>query len=92
MKGKAGKEVEIIKAVTPDWKGFGLHLNFDSVGRDLDTIDKRNKDPADCCKEMFQHWLKGNGIEATWSNVIEILDAIGLKVLAKDVKTIISSC
>lgn len=78
-----------MKAVTPNWTAFGQLLDFDSVGRDLDIIEKRNKDPADCCKDMFQHWLKGNGIEATWSNVIETLDGIGLKVLAKDVRTIV---
>ena len=91
LKGKNGKEVEIMKAVTPNWKAFGQLLDFDSVGRDLDTIDRRNRDPADSCNEMFQRWLDGNGIPATWSNVIDILDTIGLKVIAKDVKAIISS-
>ena len=88
LKGKDGKEVEIMKAVTPYWKAFGQLLDFDAVGRDLDTIDRRNRDPADSCNDMFQHWLKGNGIPATWSNVIDILDTIGLKVLAKDVEAI----
>ena len=88
LKGKDGKEVEIMKAVTPYWKAFGQLLDFDAVGRDLDTIDRRNRDPADSCNDMFQHWLKGNGIPASWSNVIDILDTIGLKVLAKDVKAI----
>ncbi len=89
LKGK-GKEVEIIKAVTPNWIAFGLHLDFDPVGCDLETIEKRNnKDPADSCKDMFQHWLKGNGVKATWDNVIEFLDAVGLKVLANDVRAII---
>lgn len=89
LKGK-GKEVEIIKAVTPNWTAFGQHLDFDPVGRDLDTIEKRNnKDPAESCKDMFQHWLNGNGVDATWDNVIDFLDAVGLRVLAKDVKAII---
>ena len=81
--------MEIIKAVVPNWKGFGLYLDFDNVGTYLDTIDKRNTDPADCCQDMFKHWLNGNGIKASWSNVIKILKAIGLKVLAQEVEQIV---
>ena len=83
--------MEIVKEVTPYWMRFGQLLDFDSVGRQLDTIDKKHKDPADSCNEMFRHWLNGNGVEATWSKVIDILEAIDLKNLAKEVKAIISS-
>ena len=83
--------MEIIKEVTPYWTRFGQLLDFDSVGRKIDTIDKKHKDPADGCNEMFRHWLDGNGVKATWLKVIDILETIDLKNIAKEVKAIISS-
>ena len=88
LKGN-GKTVEIIKEVAPYWLGFGGHLDFDPVGRDLDTIAKGNKDLSDACTAMFQHWLKGNGREATWDNLIEILEAVGLKFVAAKLRAIV---
>ena len=79
------------RSVTPKWTEFGQLLDFDIVGCHLDTIDRRNRDPAESCKQMFQHWLDGNGIKASWSSVIDTLDAIELKILAKEVKAIVST-
>ena len=90
LEGK-GKKVEIINKVAPNWKTFGVHLEFDRDGSMLDLIEKRNfRDPIDCCRDMFQYWLKGNGVKPlSWSTVTSILRSVGLAVLAKDLEIIL---
>ena len=89
MKTARGEKIEIIKCVAPQWKQLGIHLNFDPEGRTLDLIEAEHKfdGPVDRCEATIKHWLKGNGNEATWNTVIELLEDMGEIELAKQVKS-----
>jgi len=85
------QKVEIIKSVAPQWQQLGALLDFDTEGRTLDLIEEQHKlnGPVDCCQAIMKHWLKGNGKDATWAVLIEILDDIEQSELARQVKSVL---
>ena len=89
MKTATGEKIKIIESVAPQWKQLGDLLDFDSEGRALELIEANNqqKGHVACCREMFVYWLKGNGREATWGVLIELLDDIDQSELARNMKT-----
>ena len=93
MKTTREGKISIIKSVAPQWKDLGALFDFDPEGHDIEVIeaDYRQEGHAACCREMFLHWIKGNGKEATWEVLIELLDDIDKKELANQVKTAIES-
>ena len=87
MHTQQGKKVNIIESVAAEWRKVGVLLDFDSVGNRLKIIASEERDrPEECCQSMFQYWLKGNGIPATWSKLIRILKDSEFITLAKAVK------
>ena len=94
MKTGRGEKIEIINCVAPQWEQLGILLNFDAEGRAVDLIKAKNKldGPVVCCEATIQHWLKGNGIDATWKVVIELLEDLGELALAKRVKSALLAC
>jgi hypothetical protein len=92
MKTKEGMRIKIIETVAPKWKTLGFQLEFDEFGSKLDTIKaKNNNDPEECCREMFQHWLKGSGVRpCSWRKLIELLEDCDFEVLAGQVKSVFS--
>ena len=89
MRTKTGKKVEIIKALAPRWYEFGDYLDFDPIGEKLDQIKAEglHEGPTVCCRNMFQHWLKGNGRQpATWETLIELLEDFEQPMLVKQIK------
>ena len=88
MKTAEGKKIRIISAVAPRWQELGDQLEFDEFGAKLDAIKtKNNNDPEVCCREMFQHWLKGNGVKpCSWRKLIELLEDCDFGVLAEQVR------
>ena len=87
-----GKKINIIKRVTPKWQTFGDQLEFDESGSELDLIKtKYPNDPEACCRCMFQHWLKGNGVRpCSWNKLIELMENCDLEVLADEVRAMLS--
>ena len=56
----------------------------------LDMIETGyEKDPYSCCQAMFQHWLKGNGVEQTWGILVDILKDCKLGMLAESVEKVL---
>ena len=88
MKTAEGKKIKIISAVAPRWQELGDQLEFDEFGAKLDAIKTKNSnDPEACCREMFQHWLKGNGVKpCSWHKLIELLEDCDFEVLAEQVR------
>ena len=80
-----GETVNIITDVADNWRRVCAAFNFDTDGRTLNRIDQKfpNK-PKDCCREMFQTWLKTKG--ATWKCLVAVLDSAGEGRLANSVK------
>ena len=90
LKGPDGQKVEIVASVAAKWKEIGLLLDLDATDQYLDTIETvYEKDPSSCCQAMFQHWLKGNGVEQTWGTLIDILKDCKLGRLAESVEKIL---
>ena len=87
MKTSTGEKVEIIKALAPKWYDFGDYLDFDPTGEKLDQIKAEGQEPTVCCRNMFQHWLKGNGRKpATWETLIELLEDFEQPMLVQRIK------
>ena len=93
LKTAEGKKIKIISAVAPRWKALGDQLEFDEFGSKLDAIKTKNLgDPEECCREMFQHWLKGNGVQpCSWRKLVELLEDCDFEVLAEQVNSVFTT-
>ena len=85
MKTQDGKKIKIISMVAPRWQELCFQLEFDEFGATLSAIETKNRsDPEACCREMFQHWLKGNGVRpCSWRKLIELLEDCDFEELAE---------
>jgi hypothetical protein len=92
MKTREGKRIKIISTVASRWQELGDQLEFDEFGSKLDAIQTKNRgDPEPCCREMFQHWLKGSGVRpCSWRKLIELLEDCDFEVLAGQVNSVFS--
>ena len=93
MRSASGEKIQIIKQIAPQWKQLGALLNFDPKGWYLDLIEAEHRfdGPVGCCQATMKHWLMGNGIDATWEVLLDLLDDIDHSELAKQVKTSLHS-
>ena len=93
LKTTEGQKVQIIQDLAPKWKDFAIYLDFDSDGRKLDLIEaehaQKMNGPVACCRAMFQHWLAGNGVPATWGTLIELLQDAERSNLAEQIKGVL---
>lgn len=84
--------MEIIKSVAPKWKEFGLLLDFDPTGSELDIIDGDHgrEGCQECCTSMFSLWLQGRGKQpATWETLLELLQNFHRHSLVKEIRSAI---
>ena len=88
LRTAGGKRVFIIKRLSSHWRNLGVLLDFDESGTQLDIIKKKHpSDPEACCRVMFQHWLKGNGVRpSSWRTLIELLEDCAQQVLAQEIQ------
>ena len=93
MKTAEGKKIKIISTVASRWQELGDQIEFDEFGAKLDAIKTKNQsDPEACCREMFQHWLKGNGIRpCSWCKLIELLEDCDFDALAEQVESVFTA-
>ena len=76
LKTSSGERIEIIKSLAPNWKEFGVLLNFDEMGSQLSLIEAQHgkNNPQACCRDMMIHWLHGNGEQpTTWRTLLGLL-------------------
>ena len=85
-----GKKIKIIETVAPKWQKLGDQFEFDECGLKLESIKTKNlNDPEACCREMFQHWLKGSGVRpCSWRKLIELLEDCDFDALAEQVESV----
>ena len=85
-----GKKIKIIETVAPKWQKLGDQFEFDECGSKLESIKTKNLgDPELCCREMLQHWLKGNGVRpCSWHKLVELLKDCDFEVLAEQVNSV----
>ena len=93
IKSASGEKIQIINQIAPHWKELGALLNFDPEGWKLDLNEAEHKldGPVSCCQATMKHWLMGNGIDATWEVLLELLDDIDHSELTKQVKSALQS-
>ena len=85
-----GDTVTIMADVTERWKELCTAFNFDPVQRTAQKIEQKCRgDPAMCCREMFQLWLKTKG--ASWRALIEVLESCQEVLLASQIKAYLPS-
>ncbi len=71
------------------WENVCIALDFDSTGSQVALIRKQcgDRNPEECCKAVFMHWLKRNGRQPyTWETVCDVLEEIEYSKLAQKVK------
>ena len=74
--------------VAKKWQDLGIELlsAVENGVAKLDIIrDNYPKDAEACCTEMFKYWLD-NADDASWNKLVAAVEAIGYKVLAKELK------
>ena len=88
-----GQKIKVIESVAPLWQSLGDLLEFDSSGSKLRLIKATHpNDPKACCRDMFQHWLDGNGVRpCSWRKLIELLEDCDLHDLVAAVRSACSS-
>ena len=88
MKSAEGKKIKIIETIAPKWQKLGDQLEFDEFSTKLESIRMKSlNDPEACCREMFKHWLMGNGVRpCSWRKLIELLKDCDFDVLAEQVR------
>jgi hypothetical protein len=89
LRTQSRNRIEIIKTVSPRWRDIGTLLDFDDTGGTLDQIeaDRGREGVESCCQAVFQHWLKGNGVQpATWATLLEILNNCRFRNLSTQVR------
>ena len=74
------------KEVSSKWHDLGLELLEKEDEEKLNEIKKNNPgDVSECCKEMFQLWLK-KCTNATWNQLIQALKEVELNNLATTIE------
>ena len=93
LKQANGKKIRIIKRLAAYWRKLGLILDFDESGSQLDIIEQKCRgDPEECCREMLQYWLKGNGVKpCSWRTLIELLEDCDQQALSEEIQEAILS-
>ena len=74
------------KEVSSKWHDLGLELLEKEDEERLNEIKKNNPgDVSECCKEMFQLWLR-KCTNATWNQLIQALKEVELNNLATTIE------
>ena len=88
-----GKKIKIIDTIASEWMTLGDLLAFDDCSKKLNSIKQEcSSVPNRCCREMFQCWIAGEGVQpCTWQKLIELISDCGEIVLAEQIKSALSS-
>ena len=88
LKSTTGDKVEIIRTIAPDWKNVGILLDLDPNARKVKCIETdhayKQNGSIICCQEIFRLWL--DSPDATWGNLIELLNDAEHAALAEQIK------
>jgi len=79
----------VIPLVDTKWYDLGLELLDPKYERSLDTIEKDNKDDANCsCRKMFRKWLD-TCEDATWKKLMDALQKIHRNDAASKIESLL---
>ena len=82
------KSINIAKQISTKYFMFGILLLNDETGAEVRTIaTKYHQDAEQINLEILSLWIEGKGKPLSWDVLIDVLKAIGLSSLAKDIDT-----
>lgn len=92
--GEDQKPLRIIRVLSSRWRETGVVLDIEP--HDLDAISKKHqKDPYDCCYDVFNMWLEGqctpDEYPVTWEGLIALLVDLDHAILAKAAFNVVCS-
>jgi hypothetical protein len=84
----ASGRVNLAEKIGTDYMKFGIFLLEDDDGDRTNAIVKELHERAENINiEVFRQWIKGKGLKpVNWTTVVQVLQDIGLGMLAEDVK------
>ena len=87
-KGEDQKPLRILRTIGPKWREAGRILDIEAPL--LESISmKHQKDPGECCCEVFSMWLEGgysSDYPVSWAGLIEFLVDMESKHLADNLR------
>ena len=80
------KSFSIASEIAVKYKQFIFHLN-DGRGAKVDAIARKHGNDSEQINiEILQRWLAGEGRDVSWRTLVEVLNSIGLRQLASDIR------
>ena len=72
--------IQLKPQVIDKWEQFAEAVGLGNIIKQLSQYS-----PDECIVEVFDQWLKSHPTRPTWENVADVLTAIGLHQLARDI-------
>ena len=81
------KRVNILTEIGCKYEDFGILLLQDDSGANIEAIVKKHRgNDRDINREIVREWLEGRGAKpVSWRTLVDILNDIGMKMLATDI-------
>ena len=82
--------INIPQEVGTHYRQFGIFLLSDPMGcRVNNIIHKHHHEGPECINmALLQEWMEGKGQPLTWDTLVNTLENIQLKALAKDIRDV----
>ena len=92
MKGKDGKNLNIIRKIANEYQSFGIELLKDDNGDNVEAIRSNhiNKGVEAIATAILQEWLNDGGPTCTYTYLIECIRAVRLGALAEEIRLAIT--
>ena len=84
-----GKEIRIIEKMAGKWVMLGDLMKFDDRGTKVKNIKQEYSDSISCCREIFECWIRGEGVQCSWKKLVELLGDCKEAELAKEIKDVL---
>ena len=89
FKCKNGKKINVLEKIGVKYSDFGVLLLNDDDGSKVSAIvDKNMREAKPICTDIVKLWLQGEGRPVSWKTLVEVLEDIGLRRLAEDIRSL----
>ena len=84
------RRINIPQQIGINFKKFGIILLEDESGAKIDSFAREYRDNSEQINmKVLQEWIAGQGKQpVSWDTLIEVLEDIGLGVLASDIAAV----
>ena len=74
---------EILQPIASSYAELGLHLQI--TYSEIEVIRLDYQSTRKCLMEIIRRWIRGNGLKATWSNLVNTLHQMGEYFIAEQI-------